>query len=241
MIENVITMSNFNLFIDEEKILNDINLEISSGETILLYGPRNSGKSALLRSFVHLNEELFNKVLGTGDIRFYDKDVRTIDKKLLRSLIIYSDTSFVENLNFLTLHEILQLSIGLKINEITTEHFDMLEKLNIAHYFSDLDMLKKYDKLSNWSMAEKISLITFISLARNPSIFMFDCILDHLDDFVLKDVKNLLLKIKEDRTLIISTRNFSLFSDICDKVILLDKGSIKFYGSKDSFMINFPE
>ncbi|BBE30797.1 ABC transporter ATP-binding protein [Tepiditoga spiralis] len=241
MLENVITMSNFNLFINEEKILNDINLEIFSGETILLYGPRNSGKSALLRSFVHLNEELFNKVVGVGEIRFEDKDVRTIDKKLLRSLIIYSDTSFVENLNFLTLHEILQLSIGLKINEITTEHFDMLEKLNIAHYFSDLDMLKKYDNLSSWSMAEKISLITFISLARNPSVFMFDCILDHLDDFVLKDVKNLLLKIKEERTLIISTRNFSLFSDICDKVILLDKGSIKFHGSKDNFMINFPE
>ena len=163
-----------------------------------------------------------------------------MDRKYLRSQITYADPTFVENLNILTLNEILNLSLGLKINEISKEHFEILDKLGLSKKFSDLDNIKIYNSLKNWSIGEKISLITFISLARNPKVFMFDSILDHLDDFLLKDVKEILYDIKKDRTLIISTRNLSLFSDIANKIIFIENGKIQFNGTMDSFMLNFP-
>jgi ABC-type multidrug transport system ATPase subunit len=69
---------------------------------------------------------------------------------------------------------------------------------------------------------------------------MFDSILDHLDDFLLKDVKEILYDIKKDRTLIISTRNLNLFSDISNKIIFIENGQIQYNGTMDSFTLNFP-
>ncbi|MDN5343130.1 ATP-binding cassette domain-containing protein [Oceanotoga sp. DSM 15011] len=237
----ILKLEDFSLNIGNTKILKNLDLDIYPGEIILLYGPRNSGKSSLLRSFVHLNEELYNNVEGVGGIYFLGKSVFDLDRKYLRSQITYSDPTFVENLNFLTLKEILNLSLGLKLKDISKEYFSILEKLGISKIFSDLDNLKEYNSLKNWSIGEKISLITFISLARRPKVFIFDSILDHLDDFLLEDVKDILYRIKEDRTLIISTRNFSLFSDIAERVVFLDDGKISFAGKTESFIINYPK
>ncbi len=236
----IIKLYNFCMNIGDFSILKDISLDISFNDIVLLYGPRNSGKSSLLRSFVHLNEELYNNVEGKGGIFFEGKNVNELDRKYLRSQITYADPTFVENLNILTLNEILNLSLGLKITDISKEHYEILDKLGLSKKFSDLDNIKKHNSLKNWSIAEKISLITFISLARNPKVFMFDSILDHLDDFLLKDVKEILYQIKKDRTLIISTRNLSLFSDIANKIIFIEDGKIQYNGTMDSFMLNFP-
>jgi len=40
--------------------------------------------------------------------------------------------------------------------------------------------------------------------------------------------------------LIISTRNLSLFSDIAEKIVFLDKGEIVYKGSIEGFLLNFP-
>lgn len=238
--EPIIKLYNFGMNIGEYSILKDISLDISFNDIVLLYGPRNSGKSSLLRSFVHLNEELYNDVSGKGGIFFEGKNVYDLDKKYLRSQITYADPTFVENLNILTLSEVINLSLGLKLKDITKEHFDILERLGLSKKFSDLDNLKIHNSLKNWSIGEKISLITFISLARNPKVFMFDSILDHLDDFLLKDVKEILYDISKDRTLIISTRNLNLFSDLANKIIFIEDGQIQYNGTMDSFMLNFP-
>lgn len=235
----LIKLEDFEITIKNEKIIENVNLEIFPGETVLIYGPRDSGKSILLRSFVHLNEELFNEVNAHGGIFFSGKDVRELDRRFLRSQITYIDTSFVENMNFLNLKELLFLSLGMKISDIKKDHYEILNKLGIAKFFSDMDNLKKYSELKDWSIAEKISLITFISLARNPKVFIFDCILDHLDDFLLREVKNILFNIKSDRTMIISTRNLSLFSDLSDKILFLDSGKVKYYGKTENFIINY--
>ncbi len=239
--DSILTLNNYSLKIEDKLILSDINLKIYPGEIILFYGPRNSGKSSLLRTFVHLNEELYNHVKGGGDLLYNGKDMRKMDRKFLRSQITYCDTSFVENLNFLTLNELLKISIDLKIKDLTKEHFETLDKLGISHIFANNESLKYYKNLSNWSIGEKISLITFLALARNPRIFIFDSILDHLDDYLLRQVKDLFASIKENITLMVSTRNIALFSDMAEKIALIDKGKLEYYGSITRFMLNFPK
>ena len=80
-----------------------------------------------------------------------------------------------------------------------------------------------------------------MALARNPRIFIFDSILDHLDDYLLRQVKDLFASIKENITLMVSTRNIALFSDMAEKIALIDKGKLEYYGSITKFMLNFPK
>jgi len=236
----LIEIKDLSVTIDGHKLLNNINLDISKNEILLIYGPRNAGKSLLARSIVALNEELFKDIQTTGKILFLGEDVNNIEKRYLRSEIAYSEPTFVENINFLTLSEVFNLALGIKPSEITHEQFMLLEKLNIAHIFSNHSSLKNYENFLNWTIGDKISFIIFLSLARNPQVFIFDSILDHLDDFTHKDIKDFLFDIKEDRSLIISTRNLSLFSDIAQKIVFLNEGKIIYKGSIENFILNFP-
>ncbi|MDY6894352.1 MAG: ATP-binding cassette domain-containing protein [Thermotogota bacterium] len=236
----IIEIKDLSVYINNRKVLKNINLEISKNEILLIYGPRNAGKSLLARSIVALNEELFKGIQTTGEILFLGKDVTSIEKRYLRSTIAYSEPTFVDNINFLTLSEVFNLALRIKPSDISQEQYMLLEKLNIAHIFSNHSSLKSYENFGNWTIGDKISFIIFLSLARNPQVFIFDSILDHLDDFMHKDIKDFLFDIKEDRSLIISTRNLSLFSDIAEKIVFLNEGEIVYKGSTEGFILNFP-
>ncbi|MDK2907243.1 hypothetical protein X928_08160 [Petrotoga miotherma DSM 10691] len=236
----IIEIKDLSVYINNLKLLKNINLEISKNEILLIYGPRNAGKSLLARSMVALNEELFKGIQTTGQVLFLGEDVNSIEKRYLRSTIAYSEPTFVDNINFLTLSEVFNLALRIKPSDISQEQYMLLEKLNIAHIFSNHSSLKSYENFENWTIGDKISFIIFLSLARNPQVFIFDSILDHLDDFMHKDIKDFLFDIKEDRSLIISTRNLSLFSDIAEKIVFLDKGEIIYKGSIEGFLLNFP-
>jgi len=236
----IIEIKDLSVYINNLKLLKNINLEISKNEILLIYGPRNAGKSLLARSMVALNEELFKGIQTTGQVLFLGEDVNSIEKRYLRSTIAYSEPTFVDNINFLTLSEVFNLALRIKPSDISQEQYMLLEKLNIAHIFSNHSSLKSYENFENWTIGDKISFIIFLSLARNPQVFIFDSILDHLDDFMHKDIKDFLFDIKEDRSLIISTRNLSLFSDIAEKIVFLNEGEIVYKGSTEDFILNFP-
>ncbi|KUK84051.1 MAG: ABC-type polar amino acid transport system ATPase component-like protein [Petrotoga mobilis] len=238
--DTIVEINDLSVYINNRKLLNNINLEISKNEILLIYGPRNAGKSLLARSIVALNKELFKGIKTTGQVLFLGEDVNNIEKRYLRSEIAYSEPTFVDNINFLTLSEVFNLALGIKPSDISQEQFMLLEKLNIANIFSNHSSLKSYEDFGNWTIGDKIAFIIFLSLARNPQVFIFDSILDHLDDFMHKDIKDFLFDIKEDRSLIISTRNLSLFSDIAEKIVFLNEGEILYKGSIENFILDFP-
>lgn len=235
----VIEVKNFSLYMNNKEVLQSVNLELYNNESVLIYGERNSGKSALLRSFLHLNEELFQNVYGKGDIKYKGIDVREQDKDYLRNNITYTEPQYLQNLNYISLKELLKVSLGITPQTFSYEHIDLLKKLNLMEKFLDLKSLKYYNDLSNWSSAEKLSLLIFISLARNPNVFMFDSILDHLDDILLKNIKDAISEFKQDRVMIFATRNLFRYLDICNRIIYLKDGKIIADSTPNEFIINF--
>nr|WP_254871320.1 MULTISPECIES: ATP-binding cassette domain-containing protein [unclassified Marinitoga] len=224
---------------NNKEVLKAIDIELYPNDSVLIYGERNSGKSSLLRAFVHLNEELFENVYGKGEIKFGEKDVREQDKKYLRSNITYVEPQYLQNLNYITLKELLKLSLGVSPQNLSYEHISLLKRLDLVDKFLDLSNLKYYDNLSNWSSADKLSLLLFISLARNPNVFMFDSILDHIDDSLLKRIKDVINEIKQNRILIFATRNLFRYLDICNRVIILNNGKIVADTTPNELIINF--
>ncbi|HPM96147.1 MAG TPA: ABC transporter ATP-binding protein, partial [Mesotoga sp.] len=71
MSETVLSLNGFTLSVSGENVLEDVTLDIPGGSIALVQGVRGSGKSALMRSFIHLNEELFDNVSFTGSIRLF--------------------------------------------------------------------------------------------------------------------------------------------------------------------------
>ncbi|MFY9125393.1 MAG: ATP-binding cassette domain-containing protein, partial [Defluviitoga tunisiensis] len=107
---SVIQFVDYSMEISNKTLLKNINLEFAENETFLVYGPRNSGKSLLLRSIVDLNNELFRNVKSSGAILFQGENIVNLEGQYLRSQISYCEPTFIDNINFLTLSEVLYLA-----------------------------------------------------------------------------------------------------------------------------------
>ena len=51
-------LKNINVYIDQKKILSDININLRYGENILILGPNGSGKSTFLKLLNHFEIQI---------------------------------------------------------------------------------------------------------------------------------------------------------------------------------------
>ena len=232
--ETALHLSNFTLHVSGRTVLSDISLKIEKGKTVLLYGPRGSGKSAFMRSFVHLNEELFDDVIGEGNVSFFGKDLNAIDSKELRNDIAYVDTTFLEAVSNFTIIEFFKFLKGRNFvfERLSDEELTLIEKLQLTEILE----IDKRTPLRSIPPFQRLSLLIYSTLTRKPEIIMLDNILDHLDDDACNKVKNILMDSREDRTVIISSRYISRLLDISDLLIFMKNGKILYVGSPEKFV-----
>ncbi|OAA31849.1 ATPase AAA [Kosmotoga arenicorallina S304] len=228
-------LENFSLIVDSEKKLDSITITINHGEVTLIYGPRNSGKSLLLRSFIHLNEELFDNVEGTGTITFNGTPLQELPKKELRQKISYIDTSFLYTIDNFSVIEFFRFLKGknFSFEEFSDKELDLLQLLELQ---SILQTNPK-TSLKQFPSSLKLSLLIYSTFIRDPEVVIIDNVLDHLDDQSCTLVKNLLLDSKGERALIISSRFFHRFMDIADLLIYLKNGKILYADEPEKFVL----
>jgi ABC-type multidrug transport system ATPase subunit len=233
--ETALSLKGFTLSVSGENVLENVTLDIPGGSIALVQGVRGSGKSALMRSFIHLNEELFDNVSFTGSIRLFGEDVSELDRKRVRQKVAYVDTSFLEALSNFTLLEFFRFLKGkwFKFEDFSEEELDLLEDLCLLDILAN----KNRSYLSSISLSKRLSLLIFSTLFRRPEVIMLDNVLDHLDDSACTEVKNILLDTQKNRTLIISSRFALRLLDISDLLIVLESGKISYVGSPEVFVL----
>jgi len=236
VIEAALSLEAFSLIVEGKKMLDSISFDVPVGGIALLQGARGSGKSALLRSFIHLNEELFDKVSYTGSIRLFGSDIEDLDRKSVRRRVAYVDTTFLEAMSNFSLIEFFRF---LKGKNFEFEDFEESE-LDLFHELDLLDLLsvKAETSLKSIPLFKRLSLLVFSTLVRHPEIIILDNILDHLDDDACTEVKNILQETRNNVTMIISSRFVLRLLDISDLLIVLKNGKISYVGSPEVFVLN---
>lgn len=227
-----VELKNFSLIIDNVPVLKDINLSFEAGQLTVIYGPRGAGKSALLRSLSKLNKEIYENVEWTGELLINEKPIQVYDKKLLRQMVSYVDPTFVEAMDELTFAEFIKITLS--ESKASLEDFaSELDRLGI------LKFLKRELKtpIRQFYTMEKIMLLLFTAIVRKSTIVVLDCILDHLDDDTLTPVLKELLNIKEDRIVVLSTRQKLRFLPFADQFVTMRDGRIEYKGSAKSFVL----
>ena len=78
----IVKFENVNKYFGDLHVLNNINLEVTRNEVLVIIGPSGSGKSTLLRSINHLEKinsgciTVFGRMLG-----YYEKDGKLVEEK----------------------------------------------------------------------------------------------------------------------------------------------------------------
>ena len=202
------------------KILDNVTLEVGSGEFLGIMGPNGSGKTTLLRCI----SNVLSPQVGT--IYIDGKNIQKIGKKeLAKNIAVVPQTSTVD-FSF-TVSELVLMGRTPHTDRFkseTTNDFKIAEKAmkltNIMHLAE-----RTFDELSG---GEKQRVIIARALTQEPKILLLDEPTVHLDinnQFeILKLVKDL---IKQKRIVVMTVfHDLNLASHFSDKLILLNNGNI---------------
>ena len=196
---------------EKKEVLKNINFEFEKGKIYGLLGRNGAGKTTL---FNCLNEDL-----PTNDGEFFlkDKEVRKIESEDIGYVLSTPNVP-----EFLTGREFLKFFIEINKDRIKNEK-------TIDEYF-DFMKIEKEDRdklLKDYSHGMKNKMQMLVNIIANPSILLFDEPLTSLDIVVQEEMKQMLKSIKKDHIIIFSTHIMELALDLCDEIVILNKGILE--------------
>ncbi len=216
----------------KKQILKDVSFEIDEGDILAFIGPNGSGKTTTIKLILGLQNIDKGKVIINGyDVK---KDfVKSIER--VGAIVENPDTYM-----YLTGWQNLKLTANLydnisdeKIKEIV-KLVDLEERIN--------------DKVSKYSLGMRQRLGIARALINEPNILILDEPTNGLDPEGIKDLRILLKKLaKEGMGILISSHNLAELESFCNKVLIIDNGTIietsevkefKSNGNKYVFSVN---
>ena len=193
-----------------KQVLNDISYTFKSGTIYGLKGRNGCGKTMLLRAISGL-------IVTKGEI--------VIDGKKVGEDIEFPESIgiIIENMSLLPEHTAFEnLKILSKIKKVAND--DDIKKTLLAVGL-EADSKKKV-KTFSLGMKQKLNIAQ--AIFENPDILLLDEPTNALDTETIKNIRNILLKMKEQgKTIIIASHNDEDLNILADEIILIVDGSIR--------------
>lgn len=200
------------------KIALDIeHLQINPGECVGVVGNNGAGKTTLFLSIL----DLLKPDRGFVEVEGQHVNVSADWQNHLNAFI---DESFL--IEFLLPKEYLSFILKMKHSSMNVEQ---LLRENASFSNEDINESKKY--IRDLSTGTKVRIGVLSLLAGNPKYLMMDEPFAHLDPTSQARLQKLIREQKEKgRSVLVSSHNLQNIAESCDRVILLEKGKIKFDG-----------
>ena len=213
----------------DKKVLSNINLSISSGETIGIIGATGSSKSSLVQLIPRLYDVTGGKLkLGGADVRDYDLNtLRNAVAMVLQKNELFSGT-IKENLRWGN-------------ENATDEEIKHACKLACADEFIE-SFPEQYDTYieqggNNVSGGQKQRLCIARALLKKPKVLILDDSTSAVDTKTDASIQKALSEYIPDTTKIVIAQRVSSVQN-SDKIIVLDDGKIAAIGTHDVLLKN---
>lgn len=203
-----IKISHLNKHIGKQHVLKDICLSIGDGEIVGLLGPNGAGKSTLMKILVGVWDATNGEVQIPKSIGY-----------LPEQNPLYEDMYVREYLRFFA--ELRMKARGEK-REAKGEK-DIVEEL-IERVGLTAEAHKRIGQLSK-GYRQRVGLAQ--AMIGNPELLILDEPTTGLDPNQLEDIRALIRKMGEQRTVILSTHILQEVKQMCSRVIIIDHGEIK--------------
>ena len=231
--EKIIELKNLKKQYGDNVVLKNINLHVDRGEVVSIIGPSGSGKSTILRCIVDLESITSGEVLIEGN-NLTDKNV---DKKIKKQMLLKTGMVF-QTFNLFP-HMSVRNNIVKTLKVV--KKIDVTEAENIAKNM--LDLVGLSDKIDNFpnqlSGGQKQRVAIARALALQPDIMLFDEPTSALDPELVKEVLDIIRKLKEKKiTMLIVSHEMNFVREISDRVIVMEKGEILETGTSSQIFEN---
>lgn len=220
-----ITIQNLNKQFGNFTALNNINLEVNSGELLALLGPSGCGKTSLLRIIGGLD------VQNSGKIFFHGKDVEQRDARERNVGFVFQHYALFRHM---TVFE--NVAFGLRVKPKKERHIETEIKRRVHELLQlvQLDWLAdRYPAQLSGGQRQRIALAR--ALAVEPQILLLDEPFGALDTKVRKELRRWLRRLHDELhvTSVFVTHDQEEALEVADRVVVMNKGNIEQVGSPD--------
>jgi len=224
---STVTVNGFNAFYGENQALKDVNLIIPANGIYAFIGPSGCGKTTLLRSINRLND-LIPSFHQTGNISLDNNNIYEIKDRNAVGQLRQGIGMVFQQPNPLPMTVMQNLLLPFrehyKDSQLTMERLAE-ENLRRAGLYEELgDRIHKAAMLLSGGQQQRLCIARAMML--NPPVMLFDEPCSALDPISTFKIEDLLLEIKQDRTIIIVTHNMEQARRIADHTAFFFQGEV---------------
>lgn len=226
----IIQMKGVNKWYGDFHVLKNINLDVTTGERIVVCGPSGSGKSTMIRCINHLEEHQKGQIIVDGieltnDIKKIDEIRRQVGM-VFQHFNLFPHLTVLQNL---TLAPIWVSKKPKKEAEQTAMHF--LERVKIP------DQANKYPGQLSGGQQQRVAIAR--SLCMEAKIMLFDEPTSALDPEMINEVLETMKDLAEEgMTMLCVTHEMGFARAVADRVIFMDRGEIIEQNDPETFFDN---
>lgn len=218
------------------KAVNDVSFHIKQGETVGLIGANGAGKTTLIKLISGLLKP------DSGFVRIFDENPlqRKAKNRPFMGVVSGQRASGVydngRGANTAALQEDLTVELNMElvkaIYRISNESYN--KKLSELKDALGLNSFMKY-RVDQLSLGQRMRAEIAVVLIFEPELLILDEPFIGVDLIAKESIRQILQKLSKEKktTIILTTHNVEEIEKICERVILIDKGSIVFNGSFD--------
>ncbi len=202
-----------------------INFEIKEGELVGYIGENGAGKSTTIKMLTGLLTPTSGKVTVNGIIPYKEriKNNKNIGAVFGQKTQLWWDLPVIESFRLIK-----------KMYNMTESEY----RKNLKKFTNLLELDELLEKqVKNLSLGQKMRCEIAATFLHNPKIVYLDEPTIGLDVFVKEKIRKFIKEINEENktTVILTTHDLKDIEDVCDRIILLDKGQIIYDGEKQKF------
>lgn len=214
----MISVKNLSKSFGEFTAVNDLSFEVKAGDIVGFLGPNGAGKSTTMKMLTGFHTPTQGEVKVNG--RRMSKNANRLQRDigyLPEGAPAYSDMTTFQFLNFIADIR------GLDKHEKRDRLKEVIDQIEL-HQVLD----KTVDTLSK-GFRRRLGLAQ--ALVHNPQILILDEPTDGLDPNQKQHVRQLIKNLSKDKLVIISTHILEEVTAVCNRVIIIANGAMRFDGT----------
>jgi general L-amino acid transport system ATP-binding protein len=227
-----IVLENVNKWFGALHVLREVNLQVATGERVVVCGPSGSGKSTLIRCINRLEVHQQGRIVVDGieltdDLRSLDAIRREVGM-VFQSFNLFPHLTILENC---TLAPIWVRRMPKKeAEELAMEY---LTRVRIP------EQAKKYPGQLSGGQQQRVAIAR--ALCMKPKIMLFDEPTSALDPEMIKEVLDTMVMLAATgMTMICVTHEMGFARQVADRVVFMDRGEIVESGEPET-LFNDPK
>ena len=204
MNENMVRISNVSKSYGQQLALDQVTIPIKRGQICGLVGENGAGKTTLLRILCGLSFPTEGEIEVSKNLKI---------GSLIEAPALYQNLSAFDNLKY--------LGLQLGLDQLNSRVEEVLDIIGLA-------TVSKKKKSKNFSLGMRQRLAIGMAILDQPDFLILDEPINGLDPSGIKEVRKLLLKLKEKQgmTVLISSHLLSELEQIADYFVMMSKGKV---------------